>query len=76
MKSTRVLYVVLAIQSALIGYFLLLPAQPQALAQIPDQGAQLNQLIEQEKALNTKLDRLLQLLESGKLQVRIDKNAK
>lgn len=42
-----------------------------AVAQIPDQGAQLAQLIDESKALNTKMDRLLQLLEGGKLEVRV-----
>jgi hypothetical protein len=40
-----------------------------AMAQIPDQGAQLLQLIDQSKALNAKMDRLLALLEGGKLEV-------
>ena len=44
--------------------------EPTAQAQIPDPGAQNLQMIEQLKALNGKMDRLVGLLESGKLQVR------
>lgn len=45
--------------------------EPTAQAQIPDPGAQNLQVIDQLKALNGKMDRLLGLLESGKLQVRM-----
>ena len=44
------------------------PAQ----AQIADGGAQRNQMIEELKTMNGKLDRLVTVLESGKLQVRVD----
>jgi len=42
-----------------------------AVAQIPDQGSQFAQMIDESKALNTKMDRLLQLLEGGKLEVSV-----
>lgn len=71
MKSSQVLYVVLAIQSAILGYLVIGAAQPTAMAQVPDQGAQLHQLIEESKAINVKMDRIISVLESGKMQVKI-----
>lgn len=42
----------------------------QAQAQIPDAGAQRMAMVEELKSTNSKLDRLIALLESGKLQVQ------
>lgn len=42
---------------------------PAAQAQIMDSGGQRQQMIEELKTLNTKMDRLLTVLEGGKLQV-------
>jgi hypothetical protein len=47
------------------------PAARPAAAQIPDAGAQQQQVIDQLKATNDKLDKLLDLLGSGSLQVRM-----
>jgi hypothetical protein len=41
---------------------------------IPDAGAQRDQIIEQLKATNEKLDRLFALLSGGELQVRLSKS--
>ena len=71
MKSTRVLYTVLAVQSAILAYLVIGAAQPTAVGQVPDQGAQLQQIVEESKAMNVKMDRLINVLESGKLQVRV-----
>lgn len=71
MRRSRVLYVVIAVQAVLIGYLAVNPSQPGAMAQIPDQGAQLLQVIEQSKQTNAKLDRIIGILESGKLQVKM-----
>lgn len=40
-------------------------------AQVPDAGAQRNQMLDELKSLNAKMDRLIELLESGKVQVRV-----
>ena len=69
MKSSRIIYTVLVVQTVLLGYLVLSSSETRAMAQVPDQGAQLNQIIDQSKATNAKLDRILTLLESGKLQV-------
>jgi hypothetical protein len=41
-----------------------------AWAQIPDAGAQRNAVIEELKTLNGKMDKLMEVLESGKIQVK------
>jgi hypothetical protein len=43
-----------------------------ASAQIPDSGAQRNQVIEELKTLNGKMDKLVELLESGKVKVKAE----
>lgn len=45
---------------------------PQAQAQALDSGSQRQQIISELKDTNTKLDRLLNLLENGKLQVQVN----
>jgi hypothetical protein len=73
MKTTKLLTVVVILQSLiLLGQWLgapslLSPAQ----AQVPDSGAQRVQIIEELKSLNNKTEKLISLLESGKLQVRV-----
>jgi hypothetical protein len=72
--NSRVLYGILAVQSAVLCYLVLSPVQiqPTAMAQgVPDQGAQLHMLIENTAAINAKMDRIVQALEGGNLQVRI-----
>lgn len=48
-------------------------AEPATAQGIPDAGAQMQQLIEQAKATNAKLDRLITLLGEGKLEVSLRK---
>jgi hypothetical protein len=71
LSRNRTLYVVIAVQAVLIGYLALNPSQPTAMAQIPDTGAQFQQMIELSKQSNAKLDRIIGILEGGKLQVKI-----
>lgn len=47
------------------------PSIRTAQAQIPDAGAQRDSMIEQMKATNEKLDKLLNLLSDGHLQVQV-----
>ena len=42
-------------------------------AQIPDAGAQRNAMIEELRSLNAKTDKLIGLLESGNVQVKVAK---
>lgn len=48
-------------------------ATPAHAAGIPDEGAQREQLIDQLKTANAKLDRLITLLADGKLEVTLRK---
>ncbi len=72
MSRSRILYTVVAVQAVVIGYLALKPSQPAAMAQVPDSGLQLQQIIEQSKQTNAKLDRIIGILESGKIQVKIE----
>lgn len=72
--NTRLVYAVLAVQTVILGYLVISPMslQPTAMAQgVPDQGAQLQQIIDDTHAMNAKLERVVQVLEGGKLQVRV-----
>jgi len=76
MKSLRFVYAIIVIQSLALGYLVLQPHENMAMAQVPDQGAQLQKLIEESHTTNAKLDRIINLMESGKIQVKVltDKN--
>lgn len=50
------------------------PRGTAAVGQIPDAGAQRNDIIEQLKSGNDKLDKILTLLNNGDLQVRLAKS--
>ena len=73
MKTTKLLTVVVILQGLiLLGQWLgapsvLSPAQ----AQIPDAGGQRSQIIRELEQLNAKTDKMLGLLDSGKLQVQV-----
>lgn len=72
MNNTRLLAVVVALQGLiLLGQWTGAPAVPQAQAQVSDPGAQRNAQIEELKALNVKMDKIIGILNSGELQVRV-----
>jgi len=69
MKTERLLTAVVVLQVlSLLTQWLGTPVST-ARAQIPDQGAQLNEIITQIQGSNVRLDKLIGILESGKLQV-------
>ena len=71
-RTSRWMAVVIAVDAAfLAAVWFGGPAARPATAQIPDAGAQQQQVIDQLKATNEKLDKLLDLLGGGNLQVRI-----
>jgi hypothetical protein len=71
--TPRVLTAVLVLQGlTLLGLWTGQPRASDARAAIPDPGAQREAMVAQQKATNEKLDRLLGLLESGKLTVVVD----
>ena len=70
MNTARMFAVILAIQMlTLLSVWTGNGPLPAARAQIPDAGAQRQQVVDELKAMNGKLDKLVELLESGKMQV-------
>lgn len=75
MNNSRILGVIVVLQGLmLMTLWLGGPALPQAQAQVPDAGGQRLQMIDQLKQLNDKMDRLIGILNSGNLQVKVAKD--
>jgi len=71
MNSSKLLVAVVVLQGLiLLGQWTGSGPLSPTWAQIPDAGGQRNQMIDELKAVNAKLDKLLDVLQSGKLQVR------
>ena len=71
--TPRLLTTVLVLQGlTLVGLWTGQPRAGDAHAAIPDPGAQREALVAAQKVTNEKLDRLLSLLESGKLKVVVE----
>ena len=73
MKTSKWLAVILVLQGMILlgqwtGGRSILPAA-QAAGDLPDPGARQMQMIEEMKSTNTKLDKIIALLEGGNLQV-------
>ena len=72
MQSSKLLAAVLVLQGlVLVGQWTSHGPVTPAHAQIPDAGGQRQQMVDELKNLNQKMDKLVQTLESGKVQVRI-----
>ena len=70
-STNRLLAAVLVLQGlTILGQWVSPTWTSPASAQIPDAGAQRLQMVEELKAMNAKMDRLIGILEDGKLQVR------
>jgi hypothetical protein len=66
--------VVIALQiMTVLGQWVGTPRATPAMAQVPDAGLQRIQIIEQIKATNDRLDKLIALLSGGNLQVKVAK---
>jgi len=76
MNASKLLVVVITLQSLILvnGIGGDRSILPEAKAQIPDAGAQRLQVIDQLKEINGKMDRLMDVLASGDLQVRVAKD--
>jgi hypothetical protein len=71
MKASQAWTIVIVLQVLiLLGQWVGVPSLQRAEAQIPDTGQQNNQIIDQLKSIDSKLDRIASILESGKLQVK------
>jgi hypothetical protein len=69
MKTNRLLAAILMLQIiTILNQWLGAPIS-KAQAQVPDAGAQRLQIIDGVKATNEKLDKMISILDSGKLQV-------
>jgi DNA-binding FrmR family transcriptional regulator len=73
-KTSRWIAVIVVLQIVtIIGQLSAVPGATPAYAQVPDAGAQQNEVITQLRATNEKLDKLVTLLSGGNLQVRVAK---
>jgi hypothetical protein len=73
-NNSKLLAIVIVLQAlTLAGQWVTGPATfvPTASAQVPDAGAQRNQMIDELKSMNEKMDKLVSIFESGNLQVRV-----
>jgi hypothetical protein len=72
MNSNKLLVIIAGLQILTVaGQWLGQPSVlPTVQAQVPDAGAQRNQIIDELKGTNAKLDRLVTLLESGNVHVK------
>lgn len=74
MKSTKLLAVIVVLQGLiLLGQWTGSGPVTPAWAQIPDAAAQRMETVNELKSLNAKVDRLIDLLGSGKVQVQVVK---
>ena len=72
MKTTRLLTVIAILQGlTLVGQWRNADGASQAYGALPDPGADRKETIAELKNLNAKMDSLLKLMESGKLQVEV-----
>ncbi len=77
MKSSKLLVAVIVLQSLILisQWTGSSPVTP-AYGQIPDAGGQRQQIIDELKTLNGKMDRMVDTLKSGEVQVRVPKDEK
>ena len=72
MNNSRILGVIVVLQGLmLMTMWVGGPTLQQAQAQVPDPGSQRLQIIDQLKQLNEKMDKMVGILGSGKLQVKV-----
>jgi hypothetical protein len=72
MQNSKLLGVVVVLQSlTLVGQWVGPSYVQPAAAQVPDAGAQRIEMISELSELNDKFDKLIEIMESGDLQVRV-----
>ncbi len=72
MNTTRLLVVIVVLQGLiLLGQWTGQGPVTPAHAQIPDAGAQRREIVSELRTMNGKMDKLIGLLESGKVQVAL-----
>ena len=77
MKTSKLLVAVIILQSLILisQWTGQSPVTP-AYGQIPDAGGQRQQIIDELKTLNGKMDRMMDTLKSGEVQVKVPKEDK
>ncbi len=70
-STNRLLGIVVVLQVLVLCTLWTAHSLPVAQAQIPDPGAQRERQTEELRALNAKMEKLVDLLASGKLQVQV-----
>lgn len=73
MKTNKFLIGVAMLQAVMIIGLWYGPAAQPARAEIPDSGAQQSQLIQLVGDTNARLDKIIDLMQSGNLQVKVAK---
>ncbi len=77
MKTTKLLVAVIVLQTLiLVSQWTGQSPVKSAYGQIPDAGGQRQQIIDELKMLNGKMDRMVETLKSGEVQVRVPKEDK
>jgi cell division protein FtsB len=71
MKTSRLLAAVVVLQVLILGSLWTSHQVSPAVAQVPDAGAQQQKQIEELQAVNARLEKVIDLLGSGKVQVRV-----
>ena len=72
--TSKLLAAVVVLQAVTLTVVLTNPTVPAAHAQQPaDAGLQRTQAIEEQRKTNDRLDRIISILEGGKLQVKVEK---
>jgi hypothetical protein len=75
MKTNKLLAVVIVLQGLiLMGQWTGSPSLAPAQAQIPDPANRQMQMIDELKGVNSKLERVLEVMRSGELQVKVAKS--
>lgn len=72
-NTNRLLAVVIVLQVLVLGSLWLGHSLPAAHAQLPDPGAQRKEQLDELKILNSKVERIADILAGGKLQVVVQK---
>ena len=70
-NNSRLLAAILVLQVLILGSIWTGNSLPVAHAQIPDPGAQRERQLDELKSLNAKVDKLVDVLTSGKVQVQV-----
>jgi hypothetical protein len=76
-KTHKLLTAMIGLQVlTLLGLWTAQPQMSSATAAIPDPGAQREAMVAEQKATNEKLDKLIELLKSGDIKVKVDSQEK